>query len=100
MENISTPIPPENDINKPENQSVMIYVLITWFIFALLSRYEENKVKIKNVGADKFKIYNKKENKKSNRSNPSLNNIIGLKSVKEEIKYYMDFINNKEKYIS
>lgn len=99
MENISTPIPSENDINKPENQSVLIYVLITWFIFALLSKYEENKIKIKNVGADKFKIYNKKDNKKLNRSNSSLNNIIGLKSVKEEIKYYMDFINNKEKYI-
>ena len=28
----------------------------------------------------------------------SLNKIIGLESVKEELKYYMDFIKNKEKY--
>ena len=34
-----------------------------------------------------------KENKKS-----YLKNIIGLESVKDEIQYYMDFINNKKKY--
>ena len=28
----------------------------------------------------------------------NLNKIIGLESVKDEIRYYMDFINNKEKY--
>jgi ATP-dependent metalloprotease FtsH len=39
-------------------------------------------------------IKDKKKNKKK-----GLNKIIGLKTVKEEIKYYMEFINNSDKYI-
>ncbi len=41
-------------------------------------------------------IGNIKKNKKSKKR---LNRIVGLKSVREEIKYYMDFINNKNKYL-
>jgi len=32
-------------------------------------------------------------------NNSELDAIVGLKGVKEELKYYMDFINNKEKYV-
>lgn len=41
-------------------------------------------------------------NKKSkdDEKNKVLSNVIGLESVKEEIMYYMDFINNKKKYDS
>ena len=35
--------------------------------------------------------------KKKNKDDP-LKNVVGLESVKEEIRYYMDFIKNKEKY--
>jgi len=38
-----------------------------------------------------------KKEKKEKKEN-SLSKIIGLESVKDEIKYYMDFIKNKEKY--
>ena len=40
---------------------------------------------------------NKKDKNKNTKKN-ELDNIIGLESVKEEMKYYMDFIKNKEKY--
>ena len=50
-------------------------------IFILLSYMSSVKDKIK-------------KNKKK-----GLNKIIGLKTVKEEIKYYMEFINNSDKYI-
>ena len=39
-----------------------------------------------------IKDKNKKNKKKG------LNKIVGLKSVKEEIKYFMEFINNSDKY--
>ena len=37
-----------------------------------------------------------KKSKKSNEN--SLNSVVGLKSVKDEMKYYFDFINNSHKY--
>ena len=40
------------------------------------------------------------ESKKGEKKTESLHKVIGLESVKEELKYYMDFINNKEKYTS
>jgi ATP-dependent metalloprotease FtsH len=39
------------------------------------------------------------KNKKDKNKKKELNKIIGLKTVKEEIKYYMEFINNSDKYI-
>ena len=44
------------------------------------------------------KNYEAKNKNNNNEFNLSLNDVIGLESVKEEIEYYMDFINNKEKY--
>ena len=41
--------------------------------------------------------YQRKKKKDKNENDP-LKKVIGLESVKEEIKYYMDFINNKSKY--
>ena len=41
----------------------------------------------------------KRKNEKDNNKDDPLKDVIGLESVKEEIKYYMDFINNKKKYI-
>ena len=42
--------------------------------------------------------YRNSSKKKDKSDDITLKNVIGLESVKEEIKYYMDFINNKEKY--
>ena len=43
------------------------------------------------------KVGVKKKRKKEKKKDP-LDKIIGLESVKDEIKYYMDFIKNKDKY--
>lgn len=72
---------------------IIIYIWIGLVILQKINKYNENKKK-------QF-WYSKKKNKK-NKENYSekdtLKNIIGLKSVKKEIKYYMKLINNKEKY--
>lgn len=44
-----------------------------------------------------LKITNKSQSQ-SKKIDMYLKNIIGLETVKEEIRYYMDFINNKDKY--
>ena len=53
-------------------------------------------IKIVNNASD-GKLLKKKKKKDKNDNDP-LKKVIGLESVKEEIKYYMDFINNKSKY--
>ena len=40
----------------------------------------------------------KKDKKEKEKKEDSLSKIIGLESVKDEIRYYMDFIKNKDKY--
>jgi len=56
---------------------------------------------VKNDGVNQ--LTNKKElsviEPNNKKIDPTLHKIIGLESVKEEIRYYMDFINNKDKYI-
>ena len=54
-----------------------------WLIFTLLKYISK---------------YQKSSEKKEKTDDEPLKNVIGLESVKEEIKYYMDFINNKDKY--
>jgi len=56
----------------------------------LILLFSKNKDSISNHS---FKVH---ENKKEKNA---LDKVIGLESVKEELNYYMDFINNKEKYI-
>jgi len=70
------PVPPEKDNN-----------LLFLFIFILFV-YTANK-----QGWGK-----KEEEFKNEKKKDALDKIIGLESVKDEIKYYMDFIKNKEKY--
>ena len=43
--------------------------------------------------------WGKKDKKEKEKKEDSLSKIIGLESVKDEIRYYMDFIKNKDKYI-
>ena len=42
--------------------------------------------------------WGQKEKKEKEKKKDPLDKIIGLESVKDEIKYYMDFIKNKDKY--
>jgi ATP-dependent metalloprotease FtsH len=69
--------PPE-----PKNDNGFLIILIFFFLFI----YTANK-----------QGWGKKE-KKEKPQKDSLCKIIGLESVKDEIRYYMDFIKNKEKY--
>lgn len=64
-------------------------IFYIWIFMYILS--------LKNKGSLHFT--EKKALKKNKLRDTYLKNIIGLDSVKEEIRYYMDFINNKEKYI-
>ena len=57
------------------------FVIILFFIF------------LSYISSIKDKNKKNKKNKKK-----GLNKIVGLKSVKEEIKYFMEFINNSDKY--
>ena len=50
-------------------------------------------LKRKDMEDHSFKII------KPKRDDKALDKVIGLKTVKEEIEYYMDFIKNKEKYL-
>lgn len=61
------------------------FYLIIFFILFLIVKNKKNEKIFKEV----------KHEKEAN----ALDKVIGLESVKEEIRYYMDFINNKEKYI-
>ena len=68
----------------PDFGTFFVYIAISWFIIKIVNEMPNNR---KNSKKDK------KEKKKG-----FLSGIIGLESVKEEIRYYMDFITNKKKY--
>jgi len=64
---------PTNDFG-----SVLFYLFLAWFFFKTIS---VNKVHKTDIVCKTI-----------------LDGVVGLEGVKEEIKYYMDFINNKNKY--
>jgi ATP-dependent metalloprotease FtsH len=72
----------KQDIPKKNDIGLGLILVYLWFFYI--------SVKIVN------NLFNSKDEKKI--KNKILDNIIGLESVKEEIRYYMDFINNKKKY--
>ena len=75
------PPPPESSINV--GTFIMLYLLFVFFA---------NSIK-KHGGTNIMNVYRSKK-----KSDNALDKIIGLTGVKEEMKYYMDFINNKSKY--
>ena len=77
------PPPPESSMDF--GKILMIYLLFVFFANAIK----------KHGGTNIMNVY---RSKKKSKDDDALNNIIGLNGVKEEIKYYMDFINNKKKY--
>ena len=74
----------------------IFYGFIAWLVIQILKSIAES--------SGRFKLSSKKKKRKRNgeedqkEGDGGLDNIIGLKSVKKEIRYYMDFIQNKEKY--
>ena len=72
-------------IDKPKAAGNFFNLLIIFFIFKFLGHV-----------VDETKI-TKKITEKFIKKKP-LDNVIGLESVKEELHYYMDFINNSDKY--
>jgi len=73
----SSPEPP------PKDSSGFLILLLFFVFIVIVNKYDD-----------------KKSDDKKERKKDVLDNVIGLESVKEEIKYYMDFIKNKEKYKS
>ena len=72
----SSPPPPEKD------NSLFFLIIFILFVYT----------------ANKQGWGQKEEEKEKEKKKDPLDKIIGLESVKDEIKYYMDFIKNKEKY--
>ena len=70
---------------------IITIILLIYFLFILLNtiiRY------YKNTNANTINISTNSNEKKI----LNLNSVVGLESVKTELKYYFDFINNNEKY--
>ena len=84
------------------NITLLELILYIWTFMYVVSFIKKNKEETqkKSIFTEKKALRNKnnKKNKKKKKLDPYLKNIIGLESVKEEIRYYMDFINNKDKY--
>lgn len=79
----SKPEPPPDKIG-------FFQILVYLWIFCMIIKYIDDKT-------DGKLISKRIPKKKKNKDDP-LKNVVGLESVKEEIRYYMDFIKNKEKY--
>lgn len=68
----------------PNNGSGILIILILLILISMANKDENER---KN-----------KRKKKKEKPKDVLDDVIGLESVKEEIRYYMDFIKNREKY--
>ena len=79
----SKPEPP------PDKMGFLHFLFYLW-IFCMIIKYIDDKTD--------GKLISKRIPKKKKNNNDPLKNVVGLESVKEEIRYYMDFIKNKEKY--
>ena len=77
------PPPPSTDWG-----TVILFLFFFWIFIIILQGESDNESDREN-----------KNNKNKNVKEKSiLDEVVGLEGVKEEIKYYMDFINNKKKY--
>ena len=79
------PPPPKKEMSPGD---LIVYLFMFLFVIKLL----------KNIDTSKSRRKRKKKNKEDINKEDPLCDVIGLDSVKEEIRYYMDFINNKTKY--
>ena len=81
------PPPPESETN------VLFYLVIFWILIKIFDTHSNN-----SFGKITRKVRKWKEETKKKFGSTPLDEVVGLEGVKEEIKYYMDFINNKKKY--
>lgn len=81
------PPPPSTDFG-----TIVFYLFIGWIIIKMIEGWSEEN----NNGHQRKKKKGKGKNDTKEKS--ILDAVVGLEGVKEEIKYYMDFINNKNKY--
>ncbi len=86
--NTAPPPPPP----KPE-PNILLYLILFWIFIKFLDGQSNN-----SFGKVTRKVKNWREGMKKKFASSPLDEVVGLESVKEEIKYYMDFINNKKKY--
>ena len=84
----SEPPPPETPT---DFGTMLFYLFIGWILIKMID----------GIGGASDKDYSsrkKRKGEKEKKEKSILDAVVGLEGVKEEIKYYMDFINNKNKY--
>jgi len=86
--NTAPPPPPP----KPE-PNILLYLILFWIVIKFIDSQPNN-----SFGKVTRKVKKWREGMKKKFASSPLDEVVGLESVKEEIKYYMDFINNKKKY--
>jgi cell division protease FtsH len=84
-------------VNPEQMKRDQSFFQIICFIWLFLIFYSQFNKLLNNKPTEKKELTIIIPNKEN--QDPTLHKIVGLESVKEEIKYYMDFINNKDKYI-
>ena len=67
---------------------------VFFYVYAVLKNIRQNSESNFTI------IESTKNGKRGEIKTENLHKVVGLESVKEELKYYMDFINNKKKYTS
>ncbi|RLI47059.1 hypothetical protein DRO61_08455, partial [Candidatus Bathyarchaeota archaeon] len=86
---VPAPAPPPP---KAEN-NILIYLFLFWIIVKMIEKHSN-----KSFGKITRHVKKWRESAKNKAGSTPLDEVVGLEGVKEEIKYYMDFINNKKKY--
>ena len=96
--NTSNNISSENNLVGNNKNTVLIFILsfyifVLWCFFRLISYTGDSESTFETNSYD----FIESDNNETTLNN--LKKVVGLETVKNEIKYYMDFINNKNKYI-
>ena len=79
------PPPPSTDFG-----TMLFYLFIGWILIKMIEGLSD--------GDNNSRKKKKKGEKNDTKEKSILDAVVGLEGVKEEIKYYMDFINNESKY--
>jgi len=98
----SEPEPEPEPVPVPHKWNIFEIFMFIFFAYVIIRKLQEQGI----ISEDLFKNKKAKRGRRRKRkgiiekNKEDLSEIIGLESVKEEIHYYMDFINNKTKYIN
>ena len=87
-----------------EPMSFMLMIFYIYGLYLIIKVYKERKKNNKDfnplvINKHSKNRHSKNKDSENNKESTPLTNIIGLESVKKEIKYYMELINNKSTYI-